>query len=156
MYILTMKRYVLLFAMIFCIGAILFAQAGRNARFVAVQSTNLKASAGVFANNLAVVTLGETVTLISDNGRWSQVQYGNLTGWIQSNELTSRRITSSGSVGLSATEVALAGKGFTPEQETEYKRGGLDFSMVDFMERITIPSEDLLRFINEGRLNRGD
>ena len=134
----------------------LLAQTGRNERFVAVQSTNLKATAGVFANNLAAISLGEAVTLISDNGRWSNVQYGNLTGWIPSNELTSRRITSSGSVGLSATEVALAGKGFTPELETEYRRGGLDFSMVDYMERITIPSQDLQRFINEGRLNRGD
>ena len=57
---------------------------------------------------------------------------------------------------VTASEVAMAGKGFSPDMEMEYRKNGLDYSMVDSMERITVPSDDLLRFITEGRLSRGE
>lgn len=151
-----MKKWILFFALMFCVSFLIFAQAGRNARFVAVQSANLRASSGIFASTVATLSLGDAVTLIVDNGRWSQVQHGNTTGWIQSNELSTRRIIPAGTAGITASEIALAGKGFSPETEMEYRRSGIDFSMVDFMERITVPSDDLLRFINDGGLNRGN
>jgi predicted Zn-dependent protease len=36
------------------------------------------------------------------------------------------------------------------------QRDGLDFTMVNYMERISVPLDDLQHFITEGRLNRGD
>ena len=50
----------------------------------------------------------------------------------------------------------MAGKGFSPDMELEYKKSGLDYSLVDSMEQMSVPTDDLLRFITEGRLSRGE
>jgi uncharacterized protein YgiM (DUF1202 family) len=155
-YILSyMWRFTVLLVMMFCAGSLLFSQADRNKRYVAVQSAEMKDSAGFLAKNLGSLALGTEVTVIREEGKWTQVQAGSLSGWVASASLSARRVTTSGSA-VTASDVALAGKGFSPDTEMEYKKNGLDYSMVDSMERITIPNDDLLRFVTEGRLNRGD
>jgi len=57
---------------------------------------------------------------------------------------------------ITASEVALAGKGFSSEIEVEYRKNGMDFSGVDSMERIIVSGNDLLAFINEGHLAKGE
>jgi hypothetical protein len=68
--------------------------------------------------------------------------------------LSVRRILASGS-GATASELSLAGKGFSPELEAEYRKGGLDYSIVDAMENTVIGKEELFEFISEGRLAWG-
>ncbi|MDR3019988.1 MAG: SH3 domain-containing protein [Treponema sp.] len=149
-------RKLIIIAILLCISVAVFSQTSQNTRFVAVQSAALKSSTGFFASNVATLSLGDTVTLIQESGKWSQVRAGNHTGWIASSSLSARRVIASGNVGVSASEVALAGKGFSPETEMEYKKNGLDFTLVDTMERITVPSNELLRFITDGQLQRGE
>ena len=149
-----MKKITFILAMLLFTGSLAFSQANR--RYVAVQNTPLKSSTGFFSSNLGNLVFGDAVTLISDNGKWSKVQSGNLTGWVASSNLSARRIIQSNSSVVSANEIALAGKGFSPDTELEYKKNGLDFSMVDNMEQITVPARDLLRFITEGRLSKGE
>ena len=149
-----MRRFLMLMVIMACLAPLVFSQTGGNSRYVAVQNAVLKDSNGFFAKDLGRLTLGEEVTLLSDNGKWAQIQVRNLRGWVQSASLSTRRVVASGST-ASVSEVALAGKGFSPETETEYRRNGLDYTGVDAMERLTIPMEELLNFINEGRLARG-
>jgi len=153
----TMRKFLFYLAMMLCVGGLAFSQANRNARYVAVQTVTLKDSAGFFAKDLGELSLGDAVTLIQDNGKWSQVQAGNLTGWVASSSLSARRVIASNSA-LNATggELALAGKGFSPDMEMEYQKNGLDYSMVDSMEQITVSANELLRFITDGRLIRGE
>jgi hypothetical protein len=54
-----------------------------------------------------------------------------------------------------ATEISLAGKGFSSELEMEYRESGLDYSVVDMMESTLIGAEELFEFISEGRLAKG-
>jgi SH3-like domain-containing protein len=150
-----MRRFLLLFAIVFCIGVPVFSQDRGTIRFVAVQSTAVKDSPGFFAAELGILSLGNEVTLISEDGKWSRIRSENLTGWVTSISLSTRRIVASGT-SATATEIALAGKGFSPEMEMEYRKTGLDYSTVDFMEKITIPGDELLGFITEGRLARGE
>jgi SH3-like domain-containing protein len=150
-----MKRFLFLWAMALFAGSLVFAQADRNTRYVAVQTVAVKDSTGFFAKDLGTLSLGDAVRLIQDNGKWSQIQTGNITGWVASTSLSARRIVASSSAVI-ANEVALAGKGFTPDMEREYRKNGLDYSLVDFMEEITVPINDLLRFITEGHLSTGE
>jgi SH3-like domain-containing protein len=150
-----MRRFLLLFAIVFYIGVPVFSQNRGIIRFVSVKSTTIKDSTGFFAVELGVLSLGDEVTLISESGKWSCVRSGNLTGWVTSTSLSARRIVVSGT-NATATEISLAGKGFSPEMEMEYRKTGLDYSVVDFMEEITIPREELLSFITNGRLARGE
>ena len=149
-----MKRILGLALLILCVGSFAFSQAGGR-RYVAVKTAALKASGSSFAQDVGNLSLGDEVTLISDNGKWAQVRSGNLTGWVNSSSLSSRRIVAAGST-ATVSEVALAGKGFSPDVEIEYRKNGLDYSMVDSMEKIVIPADELERFITEGRLARGE
>ena len=150
-----MRKYLFLLLVLFCAGSLVFSQTG-NTRYIAVQSAELKSSTGFFASVVGRLSLGDTVTLVRDDGRWSQVRSGNVTGYIQSSSLSTRRIIASNTSSSGASEVALAGKGFSPATELEYKKDGMDFTMVDTMERITVSRDDLRSFISDGRLNAGD
>jgi SH3-like domain-containing protein len=138
-----------------CAGSLLFAQAAGNKRYVAVQAAEMRDSTGFFAKNMGSLALGTEVTLVSEQGKWSQIRAGNLNGWVASASLSARRVVAAGST-ITASDVALAGKGFSAETEKEYKKNGLDYSAVDSMERTNIPNDDLLRFVTEGRLNKGE
>ena len=151
-----MRNLLIFMTLFICTGALVFAQADRNTRYVTVQNVALKSSTGFFASTLRSLSFGDAVTLVSESGKWSQVRIGTQTGWVASNNLSTRQVVAANSSGFSSNEVALAGKGFSPEMEMEYKRSGLDFTLVDEMERTNVPTDDLLRFINEGRLSRGE
>jgi hypothetical protein len=150
-----MRKLIFLSAMMLCAGSLLLAQAWGPKRYVAVQNAVLKDSTGFFAKNLANLPLGTEVTVALENGKWTQVQAGSRSGWIASASLSARRVITSNSV-VTANDVALAGKGFSPETEMEYKKNGLNYSVVDSMEKANISNDDLLGFITEGRLNRGE
>jgi len=150
-----MRRFLLLFAVIFHIGVPVFSQNMGIIRYISVLNTTVKESTGFFARELGTLSLGNEVTLISERGKWSRIRSGDLTGWVTTTSLSARRIVASGT-NATATEISMAGKGFSSETEMEYRKTGLDYSMVDFMETIAIPKEELLGFITEGGLARGE
>jgi uncharacterized protein YgiM (DUF1202 family) len=150
-----MKRFFIILTITLCVSPLLFSQASRTTRYVAVQTTPLKEAAGFFAKELGNLSLGNEVTVVREDGKWTQVRAGNVSGWVASASLSARRVVAS-NANVSASEVALAGKGFSPDMEIEYRKNGLDYSEVDRMENVVIPAGDLLQFINEGRLSKGE
>jgi len=150
-----MRRFLLLFPIIFYISVPVFSQSMGITRFVSVKNAIVKDSPWFFARELGNLPLGNEVALLSESGKWSRIRSGNLTGWVTSASLSVRPIVTSGT-SSTATEIALAGKGFSPDTELEYRQNGLDYSMVDFMEQIAVPKDELLNFINDGRLSKGE
>jgi uncharacterized protein YgiM (DUF1202 family) len=150
-----MRKLLFLLVMMLCATSLLFSQFTGSKRYVAVQNTVLKDSTGFFAKTLASLPLGTEVTVVLEKGKWTQVQAGSRNGWIASTSLSVRKIVASNST-VTASDVALAGKGFSSETEMEYKKNGLNYSVVDSMENTNIPNDDLLRFVTEGHLNRGE
>jgi len=130
-----------------------FSQSGAT-RYVAVESLAVKDSTGFFGKDLGTLKLGDTVTVAREDGKFTQIRAGELTGWVASSGLSARRVIAAGAA-VTPSEVALAGKGFSSEIEREYRSGGLDYSMVDTMERLVIPAAELQQFINDGRLAGG-
>ena len=155
-----MKR--LIFTILLCLSAAaLFAQKVNDTNYVNVNSADLKSSTGFFASTAGTVQYADEVKILAVNGKWAQVRtaVGNKTGWIATSSLTSKRISAQGSaVNASAKELSLAGKGFTEDVEKEYKKKGgkIDYNAVDEMEKVVIPEKDLLTFIEEGRLAKGE
>ena len=141
--------------MVLVTGALVFSQEEGAKRYISVQNAVIKESTGFFARGLGSLSLGDEVTLIGAQGKWTQIRSGNLDGWVSSSSLSARRIVVAG-LAASATEVAFAGKGFSPDMELEYRKSGLDYSLVDSMEKSAIPSAELLSFITEGRLAKGE
>jgi uncharacterized protein YgiM (DUF1202 family) len=155
-----MKR--LMACALFCLTAAgIFAQKAGDTLYVNVNSAALKSSTGFFASTAGTVRYGDAVRVLAVNGKkWVQVRTNsNITGWIASSSLTTKRIsTQANAANASAREIALAGKGFSPEVEAEYKKTGgtLNYSAVDAMENVNISDRDLLTFIEEGHLARGE
>jgi uncharacterized protein YgiM (DUF1202 family) len=152
-----MKR--ILFILFLCmVSTVIFAQKRGDTMYVAVQSVPLKSGTGFFAGTVGNLAYGAQVTVVAVNGKWVQVRSGSLTGWTASSNLSSRRIVVQGNNrSASASEMALAGKGFSEEVEQEYKtEKDLNYSAVDALEKVKVPDQDLLGFIDEGHLARGE
>jgi len=154
-----MKRTI--FIALFCLIITgLYAQKVGDTLYVNVNSASLKSSTGFFASTTGTVNYGDQVRVAAINGKWAQVRTtANVTGWIATSSLTTKRISTQGNTAnASAREIALAGKGFSPEVEAEYKKegGDLNYSAVDAMERAVVSEKDLLSFIEEGHLAKGE
>ena len=148
-----MRRLLLLAVILVFSFSLAFSQSGAT-RYVAVESLAVKDSAGFFGREVGTLPLGEAVSVTNDDGRFTQIRAGNITGWVAASGLSARRVIASGSA-VTPSEVALAGKGFSSEVERAYRGDGMNYSAVDTMERIVIPAAELLQFINEGRLAGG-
>jgi SH3-like domain-containing protein len=151
-----MKRFIVI-ALCFIITGVAAAQSGGRIKYVAVRSAAVKSSTGFFAPTRGYLPEGEAVTVLRKQNRWEEIRSaGNLSGWVAGASLSVRRIIAPGRQ-FTAREVAMAGKGFSVEIETEYRLGaGLDYTLIDRMETKRTSRENLLRFLDEGRLTRGD
>ncbi len=112
---------------------------------------------------VAPVPQGAPVNLVRQEGDWYQVEYQGKTGWLHKAALaagTSVPVGLSGFLGAKpvreakSDEVALAGKGFTPEVEAGYrqKNPGLNYAQVDLVERFQVDPAQLSAFLKEGGL----
>lgn len=113
---------------------------------------------------LAPVPQGARVNLIRQEGEWYKVDYQGTIGWLHRQAVPeaapakvdlSRMLFGGPVKETRSDEVALAGKGFTPEVEASYrqKNPGLNYALVDRVESFTVDPARLQRFIQEGGLN---
>lgn len=128
--------------------------------YVAIRTLDLKSSTGFFANNLGTLNYGDRVTVIQVNGRFVEVRSAanpSLTGWTPTANLSTRQVVSGTGSTATASEIAMAGKGFNQEVEASYRaQGNFNYDDVDRVEAIIINQTTLRRFLEEGRLQMGD
>lgn len=113
---------------------------------------------------IAPVPVGAEVNVERQAGDWYKVDYQGKAGWINRQAFPAPQAGSQMSLpGLlfgtpvkqtSSDEVALAGKGFTPEVESGYrsKHPEMNFAQVDKIESFTVDPATLQAFIKEGDL----
>ncbi len=113
---------------------------------------------------VASVPAGAEVNVETQAGDWYKVEYQGKTGWLNRQAFGRPQASSGFSLpGLltgkpvketSSDEVALAGKGFTPEVENSYrsKHPEMNFAQVDKIESFSVPPATLQGFIKEGEL----
>jgi uncharacterized protein YgiM (DUF1202 family) len=128
--------------------------------YVAVKTLNLKSSTGFFASNRGTLNYGDRVTVLQVSGKFVEVRSSansSLTGWTPSANLSAKQIISGNTNVASASEIAVAGKGFNQEVEDSYKKSGtMNYADVDKTEAITVQETTLRRFLEDGRLAMGD
>jgi hypothetical protein len=104
------------------------------------------------------VSRGDQLVVKEVKGDWYRVE-GTSSGWVHKTNVTEGKVAltskpgSSGG-GVNRDEIELAGRGFTPEVEQQYKQGNptLDFSHVDAIEKTSIDPAELEAFVQEGGL----
>lgn len=119
--------------------------------------TNPKFIGPVAAN----VSRGDFLTVEEVKGDWYKVKApGGESGWINRTSVADSKVNLSskpgggGSGGASQDEVELAGRGFTPEVEGEYKQKHpeMDFSHIDAIESAVTDPEVVAGFVDKGGL----
>ena len=155
------KKIIVMLGLCACISAAVYAQASKGGTmYVAAKTVDLKSSTGFFASKRGSLAYGDQVTVLQINGNWAEVRSSSnssLSGWTSLANLSAKRIVSANATGASASEVALAGKGFNQEIENTYKsEGKLNYADVDKTEQQQVSTEELYDFLVEGRLSLGD
>lgn len=107
------------------------------------------------------VSRGDQLTVKEVKGDWYLVE-GSVSGWIHKSSVTEGKVELSSKPGetgsgVNRDEVELAGRGFTPQVEEEYrsKNPNLDFSHVDNIERTSVDPTALEDFVADGGLGGG-
>jgi hypothetical protein len=107
------------------------------------------------------VSRGDHLTVREVKGDWYRVD-GAQTGWVHKSSVTEGKVQLSSQPGgsggnVSRDEVELAGRGFTPQVEEQYKskNPNLDFSHVDAIEKTAVDPAELEAFVAEGKLAGG-
>lgn len=127
---------------------------------VRVQSTSLRQSPRFYSPVVLALKAGEKVEKVSSQEGWVQVRTsGGIVGWVHSSAVEVQKFSllamdKSLKTQASASEVALAGKGFNKQVEESYraKHGDINFLWVDKMLQIKIPAERVLEFMKQGKL----
>jgi hypothetical protein len=129
--------------------------------YVSTKTAQVKASTGFFARARGTLAYGDAVMVVREQGAWVEIRSAapsSISGWMKSAGLTARRITAGGSsASASASELALAGKGFNEEVEKSYQDGNkLDYSVINSMEAAEVSEDALYAFLEEGHLVTGE
>jgi hypothetical protein len=157
-----MKRLFLFTVLGLVMAGVLSAQSstGRT-MYVTAKTIEVKSSTSFFAEVLGTLSYGDPVSVLQEYRKWVRIRSSEppvISGWVAAASLTTKRIiVSASSTSATANEIALAGKGFNQEVENAYKQSGaLDYSAIDAMEAVQIPNGQLLSFLQEGHLARGE
>ena len=112
---------------------------------------------------VAPVPAGAEVNVVTISGDWYKVEYQGNTGWMHRQAFAQAQAPKVGLPGMlfgggvkesKSDEVALAGKGFTPEVEAGYrqKNPSMNYAQVDQVESFKVDNSQLQAFIRDGGL----
>jgi len=146
--------------LIFCVLLFpMLSNAGDNVK-VKVKMSTIYEDPRFYSPVVATVGYGEKLEMTGEQGDWAFVEFQGRSGWIHKSSLTSDKINlgtiffGGGSSAATEDEVALAGKGFTPQIEGAYRQGRpeMNYAMVDRIENYYVDERSLQEFIEKGGL----
>ena len=127
---------------------------------VKVQKSTVFHEPNFFSRSVTSVEYGDQLEILDELKDWVSVAFRGQKGWIHKSSLTSSKFNLGtifvGTSSPSAThdEVAIAGKGFTPEVESGYKKSHreMNHALVDEIESYRVENDSLRDFIRHGAL----
>lgn len=150
------------FYLTFLIGAVLILALALFAEtvIVKIQSTNLRKEPKFYSPTVAVLRAGESLEKLSAQEGWLQVRTsGGLVGWVHSSAVEAKKfnllaIDKGLKTQASASEVALASKGFNKQVEESYraKHGDVSYVWVEKMLQMKVTATEIEQFLKKGKL----
>ncbi|HWR98903.1 MAG TPA: hypothetical protein VN317_10820 [Candidatus Methanoperedens sp.] len=125
---------------------------------VIVRKTSIRRERQFYAATVAEAALGDAFTVLVREKGWVKVGTSAGEGWLHDSAVTAKKVavSSTGPAGgkVDAGDVALAGKGFNPQVESEYRRKNpqADFAAVDRMEKLGAGEKAVAAFLSDGNL----
>ncbi len=136
---------------------------GADTFVVKVRSTALRSGPQFFASTVVTLKAGDGLVQVSRQNDWIQVKNAaGQTGWIHQSAVETKKIDilawgKGTKTQATASEVAMAAKGFNKQIEDSYKakNKNISFVWVDKMALITVSKADLQVFLKQGKLVAG-
>ncbi len=127
---------------------------------VKVQSSAIRQNPQFFAPVVAAVRAGDRLAKLAESNGWLQVKSAaGAAGWIHAGAVEASRLALASSSSAmktqaSASEVALAGKGFNKQIEDSYKtkNPSLNFAAVDRLLQVRAAPSQVEDFLRRGKL----
>jgi len=126
---------------------------------IVAQEAQIRKDKRFFAPAVASVPYGAIVDELERQGDWLRVGYQGKQGWIHVSAVKEQKLNLSSLASQRADEtsneeVALAGKGFTPQVEKAFrdKNPSMRYDLVDRIQTYQVPEAELLAFIQAGDL----
>lgn len=129
---------------------------------VQVKEARLRTTPSHLGKIVAEATYGSPVTVLETRGDWKKVSLpgGKAQGWLHVTALTGKKLSlragqSNVDTSVSRDEIALAGKGFSEEVESQYRKSNsnLDYVWIDSMEAIKVSQDQMESFVSGGLLS---
>jgi hypothetical protein len=151
-----MKRKILVWVLALCLIASAAAAATVK---VITQDAVIRKDKRFFAPVLVRAPLGASLQELGKEGDWFRVSYQGKEGWIHKSALQEQKFQLSSLAGgkaeeASRDEVALAGKGFTPEVEKAFreKNPKMRYDLVNQVQAYQVDEQRLQAFLRTGNL----
>jgi hypothetical protein len=126
---------------------------------VTTRENAVRSECRFFAPVKLKVALGDSLNVSGRKGDWFLVSVKGVNGCIHKSAVENRNFSAAGhgaaAGAASADEVSLAGKGFNPQVEAEYRKSGtnLNYAAVDEIGRLSVVNDKKLEtFIKQGGL----
>jgi len=145
-----------------CTTALAAFAAGQKMMSVQVNTGVLRVTPSFLGGIVTRLSYGDRVYVLEEEESWTRVglSWNADKGWIHSSALTPKKIvlkagTEDVEVAASGEEIALAGKGFNQQVESEFRaeNPNLDFTWIDRMEKCVVSERQMKRFLKEGGLS---
>jgi len=153
-----MKRRSVVLAILLCGGLAYAGVKAGSTITVRVMSAKVMSTPTFIGAAAGAVSRGDQLKVEEVKGDWYRVS-GAATGWINKSAVIEGDVKLSttpggGGAGASRDEVELAGRGFTPQIESQYRQSNpnMDFSYVDAIEKTSVDPGSLAQFAQEGGL----
>ncbi len=135
---------------------LLFAQDIGEQRAVSVREAELRSTPSFLSAIEARLSYGVLVEILEVRGPWLRVLQADegVEGWLAASAVDEPQSLNLAAgdgnrEGATTREIALAGRGFNEQIESEYKdQNDLDFAAVDRMEAFVLPVEELAEFLS--------
>jgi uncharacterized protein YgiM (DUF1202 family) len=131
---------------------------------VQVRTSQIRSTPSFLAPVIELVSYGDQVSILQRQAGWREVKTAKgQQGWIHDSALSEKKIVLDAGKGdarvdASGKEITLAGKGFNPETEKEFKarHAEADFESVDRMEAIKMTPAQIQSFLQAGSLKTSE
>ena len=159
-------RRIIVIALLLLAAVAVFAADALPERSVIVKETQVRDKPSYAGKILGKLVYTDRVQVLElpAGSSWAKVRLAakKLEGWVHLSALAKdekpvvKAGTTDVAAGASGSEVALAGKGFNPEVEAEYKKDPtLNYAAVDEMEEYVVAAGGAVRVHHAGRADRG-
>jgi len=127
---------------------------------VKIQTTQLRKGPQFFSSPLVSLKAGDSLEKLGEQDGWIKVKTpGGVFGWVHSSAVETKKFSllamdKNLKTQTSASEVALAGKGFNKQVEESYraKHAEVNFVLVDKMLQVKVSSSQVEDFLKKGKL----